>query len=188
MNILRLMVIGMSLLIMPQSIADTGYISQHLAQAQFTTRVKDRMPVDEITKLSKEFKKVYFFTDVRKCQGCRIQHQWWYKGELVSEVDGKAKYNRYRWWTSKTLTANMTGQWTVKVVIDGDVEFKETFMYYAPTLQKRQQQPVQQRMMVQELDECETELRYFSGKLKKNPDDAYFQFMMKKLGKRCLGE
>ena len=188
MYILRMMIFGMSIMTAPAALADTGYVSEHLAQAQFTTRVKDRTPVDEITKLSKDFRKVYFFTDVRTCKGCKIKHQWWYKGKMVSEVKGKAKSDRYRWWTSKSLNDDMSGQWTVKVVIDGDVEFKETFVYYKPTLQKQQNAPINKRKMVEEIDDCETELRYFSEKLKDTPDDAYYQFMMKKLSKRCLSE
>lgn len=188
MDIFRFIVIGIALLIISPATATTGYISEHLAQAQFTTRVKDRMPVDEVTKLSNEFKKVFFFTDVRKCTGCKIQHQWWNKGKMVSKVDGKSKSDRYRWWTSKTLTNNMTGQWTVKVLINGKVEFTETFTYYTPSLPQRQQAPIQKRLLVEEADGCETELRYFSEKLRENPDDAYFQFMDKKLRKRCLGE
>ena len=58
--------------------------------AQFTTRVADRMPVNNITKLSTEFNKVFFYTDIRGCSGCRIEHQWWHKGQLVSEVSGRA--------------------------------------------------------------------------------------------------
>lgn len=170
------------------TLAESGYVAKNLAQAQFTTRVNKRVPVNDIKDLSTEFNKVYFFTDIRDCKGCRIEHQWWFKGNKVSSVDGKPKYDRYRWWTSKTLTDDKVGDWTVKLIINGKMTFSKTFTYYKTTYSQRQQEPVQQRVMIQEADECEIQLRHFSGELRDNPDDAYIKFMMNKWDKRCSGK
>ena len=189
MRFITFFVLILLLVLMPISTtAETGYIAKNLAQAQFTTQVNKRVPVDNIKKLSTGFRKVFFFTDIRDCIACRVEHQWWYKGNKVSTVDGRPKYNRYRWWTSKTLTNNMIGDWTAKLVIDGKVIFSKTFTYYKPTRVQVQQAPVQQRIQIQEADECELQLRHFSGELKDNPDDPYIKFMLDKWGKRCSGK
>lgn len=191
MKFIKLFIIGLLLMSIPHSATTSsgnGYIAKNLAKAQFTTQVKKRAPVDNIKSLSTEFKKVYFYSDIRDCKKCEIEHQWWYKGNKVSTVEGKAKYKRYRWWTSKTLTKDMLGDWTVKVVVDDDVVYSKTFTYYAPTVIQHQQAPMQQRLQLKTLDECEMQLRYFSGKVEDSPDDVYFKFMLKKWGKRCLGE
>ena len=82
----------------------------------------------------------------------------------------------------------MVGEWTVKLFLDGDIVRTKKFTYYRPTMLQRAATPVQKRLEKEEVTECEVQLRYFSEKLDENPDDAYFQFMMKKWGKRCLGE
>ena len=168
--------------------AETGYVAKNLAQAQFTTRVNKRVPVNDIKNLSTEFNKVFFFTDIRDCIACRVEHQWWFKGNKVSSVDGKVKYSRYRWWTSKTLADDMIGDWTAKLVINGKVIFSKTFTYYKPTRVQIQQAPVQQRIQIEESGECEIQLRHFSGELRDNPDDPYIKFMLDKWDKRCSGK
>jgi len=156
--------------------------------AQLTTRVSNKAPVNNVTELSTEFNKIFFFTDIRDCSGCRIEHKWFYKGKLVSTVDGRAKSDRWRWWSSKTLTEDMVGLWTVKLFLDGQITRTKKFTYYKPTFTQRANTPVQKRLMAVEEDECEMQLRYFSEKSKEDPDDEYFQFMLQKWGKRCLGQ
>lgn len=168
--------------------AGSGMVTEYLAAAQFTTRIADRTPVDNISNLTTDFKKIFFFVDVRDCKGCDIEHEWWYNGTKVFDKEAEAKYPRYRWWTSKTLNDAMVGKWTVKVFVDGTHEHSKTFSYYKPTKTQRSNAPIQQRMQVQSTDECEVQLRYFSDKLANNPDEVYFKFMMKKLAKRCLSE
>lgn len=156
--------------------------------AQLTTRVANKAPVNNVTELSTEFNKIFFFTDIRDCSGCRIEHQWSHKGKVVSTVNGRAKADRWRWWSSKTLTEDMVGVWTVKLFLDGEITRTKKFTYYKPTFTQRANTPVNKRLEVVEEDECETELRYFSDKLKEDPDDGYYQFKMEKLKKRCLGQ
>lgn len=170
------------------SIAGEKYIANNVAAAQFTTRVVNREPVDNIKRLESEYKRVYFFVDIRDCVGCKIEHQWWHKGKMVSSVKGKSKYDRFRWWSSKTLTQYFLGDWTVKVLINDRIRYSKTFRYYEPTRQQKQVAPIQKRIQVQEMSECEVQLRYFSDKVKETPDEPYFNFMLKKWGKRCLPE
>jgi len=178
------------LLLMPVSITanNVGYVANHLSQAQFTTRVNNRVPVDDITKLSTNYKKIYFFTDVRDCSKCEIEHQWWYRGIKIGTIEGKTTGGRYRWWTSKNLNVDFIGDITVKVIVAGDEVYTKTFTYYNPTHTQQQTIPIQQRVNAQESDDCELQLRYFSDKVSDSPDDPYFKFMLKKWGKRCSGE
>jgi len=150
--------------------------------------VNKRVPVDNVKRLSSDFRKVFFFTDIRNCEDCDIEHQWWYRGKKVSVVEGATTSNRYRWWTSKSLSRDMTGDWTVKVIVDDDEVYSKTFTYYMPTKVQQQNEPLRQRVQIKEAGDCEIELRHFSGKMKEDPDDIYYQFMMKKLKKRCLSE
>lgn len=168
--------------------ASSGMITEYLAAANFTTRINDRSPVDYITNLTTDSKKIYFFVDVRECKGCKIEHEWWFNGTQISDIKTTAKYPRYRWWSSKHLNDAAVGEWTVKVFIDGSHEISKTFSYYKPSKSQRNKAPVQQRVQVQHADECEVQLRYFSDKLANNPDEVYYRFMMKKWGERCLGE
>ena len=82
----------------------------------------------------------------------------------------------------------MVGDWTVKVFLDGQIIRNKTLTYYEPTLQQQAATPVEKRLEAEEIGECEMQLRYFSEKVDENPDDPYFNFMLKKWGKRCLGE
>jgi len=189
MSFLKLFIITIFMAVTPLAIsAEKGYVAEYLAQAQFTTRVNSRVPVDNIKRLSSNFKKVFFFTDIRNCEDCDIEHQWWYRGKKVSVVEGEATSNRYRWWTSKTLNAKLVGDWTVKVIVDGDEVYSKTLTYYKLTKVQKQNVPVQQRLQVQEAGECEIQLRHFSGELRDNPDDPYIKFMLNKWAKRCSGE
>lgn len=175
-------------LTMSTGASDAGYVGNNLAQAQFTTRVNNRVPVDDITKLSSNYKKIFFFTDIRDCNKCKIEHQWWYRGIKLSSIEGKTTGNRYRWWTSKNLNADFIGDITVKVIVDGNEVHTKTFTYYNPTKTQRRKVPIQQRVQVQEAGECEIQLRHFSGELRNHPDDPYIKFMLDKWDKRCSGE
>lgn len=189
MSFIKLFVLTILLTFAPLSnVANAGYVADYLAQAQFTTRVNKRAPVDNIKRLSSDFRKVFFFTDIRDCEDCEVEHQWWYRGKKVSVVEGETTGNRYRWWTSKTLSRNMLGDWTVKVIVDGTEVYNKTLTYFKPTVMQQQTAPLQKRVQIQEEGECELQLRYFSDKVKENPDDPYFDFMLKKWGKRCSGE
>ncbi len=170
------------------STAVSGYVAKNLAQAQFTTRVKGRMPLDNLRTLSTKFKKVFFFTDIRDCEDCDIEHRWWHKGNEVSVVESETTSNRYRWWTSKTLNNSSVGEWTVKVYVDDDHVYSKSFTYYKPTVKQQKKVPVQKRLLAREADDCELQLRYFSDKVNEDPKEPYFKFMLKKWGKRCLGE
>lgn len=80
------------------------------------------------------------------------------------------------------------GDWTVKVVIDGDIVYTKTFNYYTANKQEIYEEPVQLRLQHKETSECELQLRHFSGEMKNSPNDPYIKFMLEKWGKRCSSE
>jgi len=188
MDLLSKIIFGIMLLGFTTANGSDKLIAENLAQAQFTTQIVKRMPVNNIRKLDSGYKGIYFFVDVRECKGCDVVHQWWYKGKMISSVKGRAKYPRYRWWSKKTLNDNFLGDLTVKVLIDGDHVYTKTVTYYKVSRKQEYTRPIENRMQIQEMSECEMQLRYFSDKVKENPGDPYYNFMLEKWGKRCLTE
>lgn len=173
------------MLLITTAVAADNYVAKNLAQAQFTTYVNKRVPIDNIVQLGSNVKKIYFFTDVRDCTKCKIEHQWWYKGEKVSSVKGKTSGARYRWWSNKTLTSDMTGEWTVKVYVSGRKVYTKSFNYYTPSKEQKQTAPIKQRVLIEEANECEIQLRYWNDKIHDEPENDYYKFMSKKWFKRC---
>jgi hypothetical protein len=103
------------------------------ALAQFTTAVEDREPIDQVTFVSNDVRKIFFFSDLRGLQGHRVTHRWIHDGEVVAEVGFEVGGPRWRVWSSKDLRPDWLGDWTVEIVTDeGEVIAAETFTYSAP--------------------------------------------------------
>jgi len=165
----------------------TAQADDNVFRAQFTTQIANKEPVDNLKRLENAFTSVYFFSDIRECVGCKVEHVWYLNGKHVYTLKGKAKYPRYRWWSRKTLTDNMLGKWMVKVKINGDVRVGRVLTYFAPTETQVKQAPVGKRLQLYTQDECEVNLKQFSDAVKTG-DDPYDTFMLNKWGKRCYGE
>jgi hypothetical protein len=103
------------------------------ALAQFTTAVEDREPIDQVTFVSNDVRKIFFFSDLRGLQGHRVTHRWIHEGEVIAEVIFEVRGPRWRVWSSKDLRPDWLGDWTVEIVTDeGEVIAAETFTYSAP--------------------------------------------------------
>ena len=89
-----------------------------MARGIFSTNIVDREPVDQVLILSNEIAQIYFYTDLRHYQGQTITHRWEYEGELVTEKTFEVGGPRWRVYSQKDLSPDMTGTWTV-VVSDG---------------------------------------------------------------------
>ena len=165
----------------------TAQADDNVFRAQFTTQIANKEPVDNLKKLENVFTSVYFFSDIRNCVGCKVEHVWYLNGKHVYTRTSTAKYARHRTWSRKTLTNDMLGKWMVKVKIDGDVKVGRVLTYFAPTEIQQKQAPIQQRMQLYSQDECEENLKQYSDAVK-NGDDPYDTFMLNKWGKRCYGE
>ena len=101
--------------------------------AQFTTAIEDREPIDQVTFVQTDIKKIYFFTDLRGLEGQTVLHRWIFADKAVAEVPFEVRGPRWRVWSSKELLPEWLGDWTVEIVNgDGEVMAAETFSYSAP--------------------------------------------------------
>ena len=165
-----------------------SFADSNVFRAQFTTQVSDREPADNISKLESSFTSVYFFTDIRDCIGCKVEHQWYLNGKHYYTNKSTSKYARYRYWSKVTLNDQRVGNWTVKVVINGKVRLVKRLTYYKPSQEQQLNAPIEKRLQHETLNECEEKLKYFHEQAKKNPNDPYYDFMLRKWGARCYGE
>lgn len=101
--------------------------------AQFTTAVADREPVDQVTFVSNDVRKIYLYSDLRGFEGQTVTHRWLHGGETMAEVAFEVRGPRWRVWSSKDLLEDWLGDWTVEIVNgDDEVVAAETFTYSAP--------------------------------------------------------
>lgn len=101
-----------------------------VTRAQFTTNVIDREPVDEITILTNDNNKIYFFSEQQHMTGQIIKHRWEYNNKVMAEIEFGIGGPHWRVYSSKTLLPEWLGEWKVSVVDkDGDVIAQETFTY-----------------------------------------------------------
>lgn len=106
-----------------------------VARATFTTGIQDREPVDQITTLTTDKDKIYFFTDIRNMSGHIVKHRWEYNGKTMAEVEFGVGGPRWRVWSSKSLLPQWTGEWKVSVVDEaGKVLSESSFTYAEPKM------------------------------------------------------
>lgn len=110
-----LVVIGVWVMSLDSLFAQNGSV----ARAQFTTNVTNREPVDSVSEISNETKKVHFFTELTNMTGSAVVHRWNYKNAVAAEVSFNVKGPRWRVYSSKQIADWMTGSWVVEIVVDG---------------------------------------------------------------------
>ena len=105
---------------------DTGYVKR----ANFSSAIHEREPLDNLTELIGNTEQVYFFTELRNLSGQVVVHSWEYQGETMAEVRFKVSGPRWRVWSSKLLTPEMHGSWTVLVMnAAGEILAEKTLDY-----------------------------------------------------------
>ena len=103
------------------------------ALAQFTTAIEDREPVDQVTFVPTDVRKIFFFSELRGLAGQTVAHRWIHDGETMAEVRFEVRGPRWRIWSSKELLPDWIGDWTVEIVTaEGEVLAAETFTYSPP--------------------------------------------------------
>ena len=102
-----------------------------VARAVFTSKIVDREPSDDITSLSNDEHRIYFFTDLHNMAGQIITHQWEYNGKVMAEVKFKVGEGpRWRVYSSKNLLPEWLGEWKVSVIDEsGRTLTTDTFNY-----------------------------------------------------------
>ncbi len=112
-------------LISSQSLAAEG-----VARSTFTTAIDNREPVNEISQLSPDESKIYYFTEIKGLKDQTISHRWEQNGEVQATVDFNIGGDRWRVWSSKNLQPEFTGEWQVMVVDQaGNVLAQNSFNY-----------------------------------------------------------
>jgi len=101
--------------------------------AQFTTAIESREPVDQVTFVGNDVRKIFFFTDLRGLEGKTVIHRWTHDGSTVAEVRFEVGAPRWRVWSSKELLPGWIGDWTVEIVTgEGEVLGAETLTHKPP--------------------------------------------------------
>ena len=90
----------------------------YVARAMFSTGIVEREPVDQALILDTRTRQIYFFSDIRNMEGQSVIHHWKLNGKLVSKKEFPVKGPRWRIYSQKDLSAEMTGIWTVTVTDD----------------------------------------------------------------------
>ena len=108
----------------------TAHAEGSAARAQFTQSIVDREPVGQVTELTNDNSKVYFFTELRGLKGQSVTHRWEYAGQPYAAVSFNVGSNRWRVWSSKNLQPGWTGVWTVSVVDEGGNLLSEETLNY----------------------------------------------------------
>lgn len=102
----------------------------HAVRSAFTTMVRDREPMDDITTLGNDVDRVYFFTELAGMDGQTVTHRWQHDGRVMAEVPFDVRGSRWRVWSSKALLPQWLGAWKVSVVDGGgNVVHEATFEY-----------------------------------------------------------
>lgn len=114
----------MMAMITPLQSAHAGEV----ARAQFTSAMEQREPVDEVTILSNNMNKIYFFSELRNLQDQTVIHRWMFAGKIMAEVSFNVGGPRWRVNSSKTLLPEWIGDWTVEV-IDGSGELVADYSF-----------------------------------------------------------
>lgn len=115
-----------------QTSTGTGQAAD-VARAQFTSEVRNREPVDEVSNFEAQSDPLYFFTEVKNAEGQTITHRWLHNGEVMAEVPLDVGSDSWRTWSSKELMPSWEGEWTVEVVdANGNVLEQQRVSVEAP--------------------------------------------------------
>ncbi len=87
-----------------------------VTRALFTSEVKNHEPVDNISALSNDKTRVYYFTEIHGMAGQTVIHRWEYKGKILMEMPFKIGASRWRVYSMKTLDPSWLGEWKASVV------------------------------------------------------------------------
>ena len=88
-----------------------------ITRADVATDVVDREPVGTADSFPGNVGQVYFYTVLEgDFPESQFEHVWLHNDEEVARVSLTAEGPRWRTWSRKTITPDMTGDWEVQVV------------------------------------------------------------------------
>ena len=104
--------------------------NQVISRAQFTSKVINREPIDQLNSIDTSVSPVYFFTELTNLSGQTVTHRWLYNGTKMAEVKIMVNGDRWRAHSTKNMMPNWTGTWAVAVVDgEGNKITRKTFDY-----------------------------------------------------------
>jgi hypothetical protein len=111
--------------------ADPPLAHTTVLRTQFTTAIKDREPVDNLTELNNgTAERIYCFTEFTNLKGQVVSHSWEYRGQVVDESRFHVDSSHSRVWSSRLLTPDRPGTWTVIITSpEGKVLAERTLDY-----------------------------------------------------------
>ena len=111
--------------------ADPPPTHSTVLRTQFTTAVKDREPVDNLTELNNgTAEKIYCFTEFTNLTGQVVTHSWEYRGQVVDVERFQVDSSHSRVWSSRVLTPDRPGSWTVIIMSPGGEVLAERTLDY----------------------------------------------------------
>ena len=97
-------------------IAQARITTSSIERAQFTSAIKDREPADSLTQAGADKTQLYFFTELKGGSGTSVTHRWEHDGKVEHEQTFQVTADRWRGWTSKSMSARSAGEWKVSLV------------------------------------------------------------------------
>ena len=95
------------------------------ARAIFTTEIKNREPVNDLNSVAITSRTVSFFTELVNLNGKLVTHRWSVHGDVVYTKDFRVGANRWRVWTTKTITPYVDAVVVVQILVDGQAISQE---------------------------------------------------------------
>ncbi len=88
-----------------------------VARAAICTGIEEREPAGADTVFSKDVGKLYCFTQVEGARDSTyIEHVWYHKDREMARVKLAIRSPRWRTWSSKKISEEWTGVWSVEVL------------------------------------------------------------------------
>ena len=90
-----------------------------VAELEFCEAVENRMPVEAKEEFDSKVEKVYCWTKIKGGSHKNptvIKHQYFYKDEMMAEIELNIGGSPWRTWSYKTIWHTWTGEWTLKIV------------------------------------------------------------------------
>jgi hypothetical protein len=101
----------------PARAADPLPAYSTVLRTQFTTAIKNREPVDNLTELNNgTAEKIYCFTEFTDPTDQFVTHSWVYRGQVVDVARFHVDSSHSRVWSSRLLTPDRPGSWTVIIM------------------------------------------------------------------------
>ena len=122
-----------AMLATPWCLAEPGPDTGFVKRTAFSSAILEREPVDKLTELVGNDEQIYFFSELRDMTGQLVVHSWEHQGESVAEVRFNVSGPRWRVWSSKILTPDRPGTWTVLVLnAAGEILAEKSLDYNPP--------------------------------------------------------